>query len=174
MVAQSLGLKGPLDPLRPRWTDGTLQTESGSRKVHCLISPINDDKVKFKLKDIRTVQSLKLPAQRTDLEVIAKKWAHLQEVKFKYSPGKKPLILIGQPHSSLTIARDVREDGMDVPMMTQSKLGWTIHGPYPGAKTEHFAFSCVQEKDEDISHNLVTVICLGLGRDKTSGEHPST
>ncbi len=70
-VAKSLDLKGPQDPLRLRWTDGSLQTESGSRKVACFISPVDNDKVQFRLKNVRTVASLKLPPQRTDLEGIA-------------------------------------------------------------------------------------------------------
>ncbi len=155
MVAQSLGLKGPQDQLHLRWTDGSLQTERESRKVTCLISPLNDDKVKYTMKNVRIVRSLKLPAQRTDLAVIAKKWSHLQEIRFKYFPGTKPLILIGQPHSSLTIARDVREAGMELPMMTQTRLGWVLHGPLPGEKTEEFSFSCTYEADENKSPILV-------------------
>ncbi len=44
---------------------------------------------------------------------------------------------------------------MDVPMMTQTRLGWVLHGPLPGATTDEFSFSCSHETDEDILHNLV-------------------
>ncbi len=74
-----------------------------------------------------------------------KQYSHLQQHKMKYLPWERPLVLIGQPHIHLSVAREVKEKDDDSPMMTKTKLGWVIHGSNHADSTVESAFLCHHE-----------------------------
>ncbi|KAG5889337.1 hypothetical protein JTB14_012608 [Gonioctena quinquepunctata] len=51
-----------------------------------------------------------------------------EDIGVKDIRGAKPLLLIGQNHIDLTIAREVIQGPSNAPVISKSKLGWVVHG----------------------------------------------
>ncbi|UYV73090.1 hypothetical protein LAZ67_10001791, partial [Cordylochernes scorpioides] len=154
-LANQLRLRGRTDPLRLKWTDGRMQEDFTSRRVSCEVGPV-EDRHRFSLNNVRTVQNLCLPAQPFRYDELCEKWNHLNTVKIPDMGNIKPRLLIGQPHIRLTAAREIIEGTGDSPILTKTHLGWLVHGPTGNVSGNgEISFSTFVVSDEDFLHDLV-------------------
>ena len=76
----------------------------------------------------------------------------------------KPMILIGQDNCHLIVARSVREDPPNMPVASQTKLGWTLDGNHAlyHKRANDFTFLAFEKRDphlhEMIQESLTTEI----------------
>jgi hypothetical protein len=80
----------------------------------------------FNMNGARTITNLLLPEQTINAKFLEEKY--LSKTLLEKIAGAKPKILIGQDNGILTVAREKVSPRSDGPMMTQTKLGWIIHG----------------------------------------------
>ena len=152
-LANRLHLKGKVDPLLTQWTNGSRYRDDSSRRVNLGIQGSKEDQ-KYLLQDVRTVKVLDLPQQTVKLK---KNWKHLDGLDVEELENAKPQILIGQDHCHLIEGRKVIEGPPNAPILTYTKLGWTLHGCHSPAKGRTDDFICCSfrpAEDEDL-HSLV-------------------
>jgi len=126
-IAKKLGLKGEPDPLSLQWTNDLTQEDSRSKRVSLEISAESKEEF-YTINNARTKEMLSLPIQTVNYKRMMTKWGHLKKIELKSMSEAQPMILIGQDHSDLTIARQVIEGPKNSPMLSRSKLGWVVHG----------------------------------------------
>jgi len=155
VLADKIGLCGPKDPLSLRWTDASVQNEENSRRVSLTICGENGEK--FKIDNARTVNKLNLPLQSVNVKKLQKRWTHLGMAPVSSLIGAQPKILIGQDNCHLIIARDVIEGPPNAPVLSNTKLGWVIHGNvqmYKQMSKDQPTFSTWSNSDERL-HEMV-------------------
>ena len=68
----------------------------------------------------------------------------------------RPTILIGQDNCHLIVARSVREGRPNMPVASQTKLGWTLHGNHAlyHNRADDFTFLPFEKRDPDL-HEMI-------------------
>ena len=126
-LAKELGIVGKADPISLRWTDGSIQEDQESQEV--VISVSGADKLLHELEQVHTVNSLQLPHQEVEVDVLSQRWPHLQHRDLHALKGGTPRLLIGQSHCQLMVPREVVEGPQNAPVLSRCVLGWAVHGP---------------------------------------------
>ncbi|XP_044760886.1 uncharacterized protein LOC123318341 [Coccinella septempunctata] len=129
-LASELELSGPIVPVCFQWTNQVTHYEDNSRKVSVEIS--GGIKVKqnfYKIRNLRTVKDLELPQQNVDIDELMEKYPYLDQEVLNSLNNAKPRILLGQDNCGLIIPRQIIQPRLNMPILSKSKLGWTIHGP---------------------------------------------
>ncbi|XP_074030342.1 uncharacterized protein [Leptinotarsa decemlineata] len=110
----------------------------------------------FALKQVRTVQNLRLPSQEIDVDNLNEKYPHLDRDLLASIRNAKPELLIGQDNCGLIVPRNVIQPQLHQPIMSQCKLGWTVHGPTSETETylSHVTLCCRHLNDDKL-HEMV-------------------
>ncbi|XP_055914878.1 uncharacterized protein LOC129948078 [Eupeodes corollae] len=127
-LADILKLKGEPQELRLRWTSGNSRTEEKSKKVNLMIAAKQSSK-KYALTNIRTVESLNLPAQTINFNSLASCYHYLKGIPIQSFTDARPRILIGLDNANLLNSLKYREGRINQPSAIKTRLGWTIYGP---------------------------------------------
>ena len=153
-IAAKLGIAGTPDPLTLSWTDASTQTDSSSQRIRLKLKGKNVTGPFFNV-NARTVKSLRLPTQSVS-ESLLSKCSHLREVDVPVFRDAKPTILIGQDNCHLIVARSVREGPPNMPVASQTKLGWTLHGNHAlyHNRADDFTFLAFEKRDPDL-HEMI-------------------
>ncbi|XP_054290773.1 uncharacterized protein LOC129005790 [Macrosteles quadrilineatus] len=127
-TADKLGINGSIEPLTTCWSNATQHFDPTSMTVKVKIKGLYEDEV-FTLNNVRTQSPLDLPKQMVDTGKLKKKWSHLRSIVQPLpSANLKPTILIGQDNCDLILARKIIEGPPNSPVLSWSRLGWTLHG----------------------------------------------
>ena len=154
-VADAVGAKGIRDTLRLQWTSNMSQSNENSQRVDLAISGV--DGVKYSLNNVRTVENLALPMQSVDGRKLRNRWPHLADYDVPSIQSAQPTILLGQDNCHLIIARTVVEGAPNAPVLSETKLGWILHGNVPFTKrvdAQFSFFTCCDSSDTSL-HELV-------------------
>jgi len=157
-IADQLGLEGASAPLNLTWTNSSTHREVSSRCVSCRIAGL--DGKQYWMNNVRTVSDMNLPIQSVSVSGLKKKWRHLESVNLPDLSDAKPTILIGQDNIDLIVPREVLEGSKNSPMVSMSKLGWTVHGNngvFRNRVDRDFTFFSHSEEDDRILHEMVKV-----------------
>ncbi|XP_054277733.1 uncharacterized protein LOC128996429 [Macrosteles quadrilineatus] len=127
-TADKLGVNGSFEPLTTCWSNATQHFDPTSMTGKVKIKGLYEDEV-FTLNNVRTQSPLDLPKQMVDTVKLKKKWSHLRSIGQPLPSGNlKPTILIGQDNCDLILARKIIEGPPNSPVLSWSRLGWTLHG----------------------------------------------
>ncbi|XP_055643306.1 uncharacterized protein LOC129779701 [Toxorhynchites rutilus septentrionalis] len=129
-IADVLQVEGTEKRLCLTWTSNVSREEEGSRQVEVEISGISGGK-RYPLKDVRTVESLALPAQTLCYKELAERFPHLRKLPVVDFESKAPGILIGAKNTHLTATQQIREGCVGEPVAAKTRLGWAIYGSMP-------------------------------------------
>ncbi|XP_038106476.1 uncharacterized protein LOC119766148 [Culex quinquefasciatus] len=127
-VAEQIQLVGKSQPIIVKWTAGMTRTEKGSKCVTVSIAGLNSNK-KFSLKNVHTVEQLKLPEQTLEYSAIAAKYQHLKDLPVADYRSGAPKILIGLKHLHVYAPLESRVGKAGEPIAVRTHLGWTVYGP---------------------------------------------
>ncbi|XP_073821377.1 uncharacterized protein [Musca autumnalis] len=120
-TARLLGLKGKYSDLTLQWY-GEKVVKEKSFRVSCQIEGTHDKAVRYELKNVHTVNELRLPVQSFS------KSEHpgLASLPVEEYVDATPVILLGLDNAFLGVPSDVKE--FENLIALQSKLGWLIYG----------------------------------------------
>ncbi|XP_062558270.1 uncharacterized protein LOC134223146 [Armigeres subalbatus] len=127
-VAEQIKLEGVPQPMLVKWTAGITRMERDSRCVHLSISGCNSTK-QFTLRNVQTVDQLKLPKQTLDYSAVAAKYSHLKDLPVADYRCGSPKILIGLKHLHVYAPLESRVGNPGDPIAVRTQLGWTVYGP---------------------------------------------
>ncbi|XP_062702726.1 uncharacterized protein LOC134285619 [Aedes albopictus] len=133
-LADSLQAEGAEMRLCLTWTSNISREEEGSRQVEVEISGIGGGK-RYSLKDVRTVESLALPAQTLRYKELADRFDHLRNLPVTDFESTTPGILIGAKNTHITATQQIREGRVGEPIAAKSRLGWAIYGSMPNGSS---------------------------------------
>lgn len=131
-VAKKIGATGPVKPLCCMWTGGISRNDDSSQQVSFDLFKKSND-TPYTLKNVRTFQSLQLPQQRIDVDELHKLYPYTKQADVRNEQAK---LLIGQDNCDLIVSRENIQLELNAPMLTLTKIGWTIHGPAKGVTME--------------------------------------
>jgi len=154
-VADAIGTTGQQDPLRLQWTNNMSQSNDNPQRVKLGIS--GADGKRYELQNVRTVDDLALPIQSVDGNKLRRRWTHLADYEVPSLRSAQPTILLGQDNCHLIVARTVVEGAPNAPVLSETKLGWILHGNVPFTKrvdAEFSFFTCCDASDAAL-HELV-------------------
>ena len=155
-LADEIGVEGAHEELKLRWMNEGGRTKCRSRRVNLSITGPNNEN--YKMKDVRTIDDLDLPAQWVDVENLIGRWKHLKRVHLKSLEGVKPMMLIGMDNWDLIATRDIISGPRDAPAVSKTKLGWVLHGHISNtSRNSEFTFN-IWEGDLDKEDFGVKVI----------------
>lgn len=126
-LVDELNLTGKVESLCLRWTGDIKRVESTSRRVSLQISGFDNKKSKFNL-NARTVESLDLPTQTVDMNILGTKYPHLNNVPVASYASAKPRILIGIDYPKLTLISQYKYGSDHEPVAGRCKIGWMVFG----------------------------------------------
>ncbi|XP_073821841.1 uncharacterized protein [Musca autumnalis] len=143
-TARLLGLKGKYSDLTLQWY-GEKVVKEKSFRVSCQIEGTHDKAVRYELKNVHTVNELRLPVQSFS------KSQHpgLASLPVEEYVDATPVILLGLDNAFLGVPSDVKE--FENLIALQSKLGWLIYG---GTGYTNNQPTVLHLKD-DVLHNVV-------------------
>ncbi|XP_045463850.1 uncharacterized protein LOC123673410 [Harmonia axyridis] len=157
-LAMKLNLSGPIVPLRFQWTNNITHFEDESKMVDVDISADSNKQIFYNLKNLRTVKNLSIPNQKINVDLLSQNIPHLNRKILEAVENATPEILIGQDNCGLIISRQVIQPKMNQPIMSKSKLGWTIHGALndstDGNEMNHATLCCRHIEDDEL-HRMV-------------------
>lgn len=130
-LADELGVSGPKKPLCLRWTGNQTRIESSSQTVRLEMSSTANQKRKYVLSNICTVQDLSLRPQTLSYEEIQQKHRHLAGLPIESYNDATPRILIGLDYAKLGTVMKCREGKSCDPIAVKTRLGWCIYGSSP-------------------------------------------
>ncbi|XP_017487332.1 PREDICTED: uncharacterized protein LOC108375696, partial [Rhagoletis zephyria] len=107
-IADQLGISGVPNPLCLRWTGG-------------------GNKQRLEM-NVCTVESLNLPTQTLDYELLSQRYRHLRKLPIESYTNAKPKLLIGLNHFKMGISTKTFEGAPHEPVAVCTKLGWLIYG----------------------------------------------
>lgn len=153
-IVDALNLDGPVEELCLAWTDGSSRTVKNSRRVTLAISGMNSDR-RYIMNRVRTVDKLNLPAPKVDVDKLKKLHPYISCLDIQQPLREKPLILIGEEHAFLMSTLDLREGALTKPYAIRTRLGWLIHGKFPGkpaldSNVSFSAFACECKNDQEL------------------------
>ncbi|XP_062535245.1 uncharacterized protein LOC134204441 [Armigeres subalbatus] len=155
-LADELGVEGKVEPLCMQWTSNIKRIESNSQNIQLQISGVGSDR-RQTLDYVRTVESLDLPPQSLQYEVMADKFDYLKGLPVHSYSTAAPRILIGVDNAKLLLTLKKRERKYSEPVATKTRLGWTIYGKAEGlaVASEHLLHHiCACTTDQQL-HNSV-------------------
>ncbi|KAJ6639535.1 hypothetical protein Bhyg_12281 [Pseudolycoriella hygida] len=162
-LADELNLDGVKRDLCLIWSSNIHRKEKNSRQVSVIISSIDNPKLQFKLKEVKTVNNLGIPSQRLNKDELCKRFSYLDNIPFKSYENGVPGILIGSNNPRIGIPRKVVDRGDFEPIAAKTKIGWSIHGPIDkfdsseGYKMNHFQIEeckCQHDLDESLHQSM--------------------
>lgn len=127
------------------------------------ISSMDNPNVKFKLREVKTVECLGIPAQRLNKDELCAKFPYLKNVPFVDYENAIPGILIGCNNPRIGIPRQVIDNGYYEPIAAKTLLGWTVHGPiqklndHEDRQLNHYRVEeckCQHEHDESLHRSM--------------------
>lgn len=121
-------MTGTSDQLCLQWTGNIVKNESSSRRVSVEISGVEADSKKYRLKNVRTVNDLALPAQTVNIENLQTQYKHLKNIDVSNYENAVPQLMIGNKDSKIGVPQDVRESDWDSPIAIKTRLGWVVYG----------------------------------------------
>ncbi|XP_058816083.1 uncharacterized protein LOC131679388 [Topomyia yanbarensis] len=139
-VAEHTKLEGESQPILVKWTAGMTRMERDSKRVDLSISGRNSMK-QFALKNVHTVDQLKLPKQTLDYTHVAAKYSHLKGLPVTDYRSGTTKILIGLKHLHVYAPLESRIGNAGEPLAVRTHLGWTVYGPQEGGESST-TFSC--------------------------------
>jgi len=157
-IATQIGAEGPVNPVLLRWTNDTVCDHNDSRSVNLKIrgKTCNDE---YELTNVHTMKNMNLPCQSVNATKLKGIWNHLKCVEFDSLCNVQPMILLGQDNCHLSIAREVIEADANAPVLSNTKLGWVVHGnakPFRNRVDDGFLFFVDKEKTpDDLLHEMV-------------------
>lgn len=156
-LAEELKISGVSHPLCLRWTGGMKRLEDSSQNLKISISGNNQNQYDL---NVYTVNSLDLPVQSMDYNLISEKYPHLRQLPVETYTNAVPQLLIGLNHINLGVSRKIREGSPYEPIAAYTKLGWLIYGASEGNKNKGTSFNfhvceCLTNSCEDALENLV-------------------
>lgn len=127
-LAARAGFDGPTKPLRICGARGMTSTEQTSKMVTFKIRGSSSNSF-FTISNVRTVNNLNLPVNSMCYKSIVKKFPMLTDY-FNDTDLTldKPKLLLGQDNIDLIVTRQVIRGPKDGPMVSQTKLGYVLHG----------------------------------------------
>ena len=134
------------------WTNGEVQEEKDSMIVNMKIQGTDD--TQYLLKEIRTMNELKLPSQSVDLKEITDKYCHFKGINMKSYHEATPTLLLGLPYAYLYRSQEERTGKFNEPMAKRTPLGWIIYGScgnYYNSKKKHLLVIDQKPKEDDKS-----------------------
>ncbi|CAL8128513.1 unnamed protein product [Orchesella dallaii] len=174
LIAQELGVDGPVSCLNLRWTNETSQQEEDSKRVSVSIRGLNAEKF-YTMQNVRTVNNFSLPVHNVCASKMKRYWQHLSDVQFEDIENAKPSLLIGQDNINLIIAREVVEGPKFAPVASNTKLGWVIHGNvnHQKSRVDNGITFCISHDEEDQKlHDLVKrsfeIDAIGISMDSSN------
>lgn len=108
-IADALKLKGERQHLCILWSGNVHRTEKNSIQVEVMISSKDDHKCQFRLRGVKTVQCLGIPAQSLDRNSLCKQFSHLQRASFSSYENGVTRILIGSNNLKIGVPQEVVE-----------------------------------------------------------------
>lgn len=142
-LADELGLSGTSEQICLIWTKNIHRQEKAER-VSLEISGINGFDKRYTLKGVRTVDDLHLPVQSMNKSELAAKYPYLKNVPLVDYTNITPGIMIGSDMPNIGTQLQVVEssqaesDDFNGPIATRTRLGWSVHGPRIGSRTNEF------------------------------------
>ena len=177
-LAEKLGLEGEFSPMEAEGIGAIVFSDQNSKRVTATIRGKNCTD-QFTLKNLRTVQDLKLPSQSINVRRLRQDWKYLSDVDLDCLKNAKPMLLIGQDNMRLIAGRELVEGPENGPMMSLTKLGWVIHGNNCVLRErvdKEFVHLTVKKEDE--LHNLVksywSLETLGIKYAAESAKFPAS
>ncbi|XP_053698659.1 uncharacterized protein LOC128745607 [Sabethes cyaneus] len=154
-LARKLQCNGTTQPLRISWTAGVSRLEKDSQRLRLTIAACGSNE-KFILRDVYTVNNLKLPAQSMSFADVAGKYRHLEGLPVADYAPSPPMLLIGLKHIEIFAPLESRIGQPGEPIAVRSKLGWSIYGPQGSITGEGFVgqHSCAGLSNEEL-HDLL-------------------
>lgn len=125
-TAEQLQVKGVFKPMTLAWTNGDTQEDSKSMSVQISIKSSNNNR--FNIKDLRTIENLKLPTQSLDINCLRKQFSYLKNVQLESYENATPTILLGLPHAYLFKGEKEISGQFSEPVAKLTKLGWVLYG----------------------------------------------
>ncbi|XP_055542826.1 uncharacterized protein LOC129728414 [Wyeomyia smithii] len=161
-LAQELGVIGPMKSLCLGWTGGAHRMETSSECVNLHISSYGEQRKKYKLSLVHTVESLKIRPQTLRYADIQAKYPYLAGLPIASYENAYPRILIGVDNLSVGNVQKSREGRIQEPIAIKMRIGWTIYGKCATEdKIEHSVnyhsvkvCQCNKDLDEDL-HQMV-------------------
>ncbi|XP_055527107.1 uncharacterized protein LOC129719736 [Wyeomyia smithii] len=161
-LAQELGVIGPMKSLCLGWTGGAHRLETSSECVNLHISSYGEQRKKYKLSLVHTVESLKIRPQTLRYADIQAKYPYLAGLPISSYENAYSRILIGVDNLSVGNVQKSREGRIQEPIAIKMRIGWTIYGKCATEdKIEHSVnyhsvkvCQCNKDLDEDL-HQMV-------------------
>ncbi|XP_055603913.1 uncharacterized protein LOC129752144 [Uranotaenia lowii] len=126
-IATKLGITGPDEPLWLTWTSEISREEKGSQRISVQISGQHSEK-RFTMKNVRTVEQLKLPKQSFDYDAMQTNFPHLKGLPLNSYTDVRPMLIVGVEHVSLLTPITLREGRHNEPIAAKTRLGWCVYG----------------------------------------------
>ncbi|KAJ6648802.1 Histone H2A.1 [Pseudolycoriella hygida] len=128
-LASELNIIGNPERLCLLWTNNVHRIEENSSRMNLVISGQDDFNVRYKMKGVRSVKFLGLPAQTINQSELVKRFCYLEGIPLINYENEKPRILIGLPHANLCTQLITIEGNEHQPIASKSRIGWSLHGP---------------------------------------------
>lgn len=125
-LIRKLGITGPTEELKLKWSNQCSRTEPKSQRVQVYITGMQEEEM-FLIKNARTVQTLQLPLQSIESEKL-NQFKHLKGIPFEEYTDACPEILIGLDNHFLMSPIEVIEGELHDPVAIRTRLGWTVFG----------------------------------------------
>lgn len=77
-----------------------------------------------------------------------KKYEYLGEETLKNVANACPKILIGQDNAFLLYAQEIIHPKFDQPVLSKTRLGWVVHGPYKKQEISQFNVNLCKHDEE--------------------------
>ncbi|KAJ6639589.1 hypothetical protein Bhyg_12336 [Pseudolycoriella hygida] len=162
-LADSLKLVGVPKNLCLIWSAKIHRKEKNSQQFNLTISSIDNQTIRFKLREVKSVECLGIPPQRLNKEELCTKFAYLRDVPFANYENTVPGILIGCNNARIGVPRKVIDGDDYGPIAAKTLIGWTVHGPICELRScevnqiNHYRVEeckCQHEHDESLHQSM--------------------
>lgn len=143
-VARKLELIGKEVPLQLVWTQGKNSNHVKSQSVELKIKGAT--KKGFLLKDVRTINDLRLPIQSLNYAELSDKYPYLKDLPIHAYENVRPTIIIGIKHNYLLMGITHRYGKIGEPIAMRTRLGWLIYGKAADDHENHHSMIIVAER----------------------------
>lgn len=136
-VLESVGIIGPISSFTRRLSPSLTSVEFNSMKVAVKVRGRYASDV-FKLKNVRSVRNLSLPYYSCHFVDLVNIYVYLRHYlnNVVSASNKRPLLLIGQDNIEVIVSRRVIAGGIHGPVVSDTNLGYVVHGRIGGSVYE--------------------------------------